>query len=274
MELKGENRLYQVVREVLSGEKNDVMVCLYEGGGAAEYKTIWQVRDRELKKCLLKGPQIWEDCFVGKEHMYFVFPYQRERPLDKFYPSTVHFKRQDKGKIWLDFVERCMTLGLPSGILYLLLKQKQAGLTPEGKIFFNYFLDLSDYREDKGEQECAMLCAGEILMLAELGEEKADKFCGLLEKKVRRKAYKDFLQLYRDVKLISGGWEKKTFFGQIKDAFIKRKVLFRKILCISCIVAVFTGAGVFFCNAFLGDTLLYRLFGNTFEKIGTESLLQ
>lgn len=274
MELKGENRQYQVVREVLSGEKNDVMVCLDTGILVPDYKTIWRVKDRELRKLLLKGPKIWEDCFVRNEDMYFAFPYRKERPLDKFYLSTVTVNGGDRGKIWLDFVVQCMTLGLPNGILYLLLKQKQAGITPEGKVFFNYFLDLSDYREDKKEQECAMLCAGEILMTAGLEEEKGNVFQRLLEKKVKRKAYRDFLQLYRDVKLISGGWEKKTFSSQIKEAILGRKVLIRKILCVSCILAVFTGAVVFFCNVFFGDTVLYRLFLNTFEKIGTESLVQ
>ncbi len=85
MVLDGGKRQYKVVREVFSGEKNDVFVCMDLCLEGAEYKTAWRVKDREITKKLLGAPEIWEDSFVKKEHMYFVFPYREERPLEKFY---------------------------------------------------------------------------------------------------------------------------------------------------------------------------------------------
>ena len=141
MVLDGGKRQYKVVREVFSGEKNDVFVCMDLCLEGAEYKTAWRVKDREITKKLLGAPEIWEDSFVKKEHMYFVFPYREERPLEKFYFTTVLANSLKEESIWLDFAVRCMTFGIPNEILYLLLKQKQAGITPEGKVYFNYFLD-------------------------------------------------------------------------------------------------------------------------------------
>ena len=131
MVLDGGKRQYKVVREVFSGEKNDVFVCMDLCLEGAEYKTAWRVKDREITKKLLGAPEIWEDSFVKKEHMYFVFPYREERPMEKFYFTTVMANSLKEESIWLDFAVRCMTFGIPNEILYLLLKQKQAGITPE-----------------------------------------------------------------------------------------------------------------------------------------------
>lgn len=274
MVLDGGKRQYKVVREVFSGEKNDVFVCMDLCLEGAEYKTAWRVKDREITKKLLGAPEIWEDSFVKKEHMYFVFPYREERPMEKFYFTTVMANSLKEESIWLDFAVRCMTFGIPNEILYLLLKQKQAGITPEGKVYFNYFLDLSEYGQAGKEQDCAMLCAGEILALAKAGGDTTGSSTELLKQKLGRKAYGDFFQLYQDLRLMADRQEKKNFFNLMKDAFVKKRVFFYRCLCVSCLIIVLSGAGVFFFQAFFGETVLHRIFGHTFEKIGTESLLQ
>lgn len=274
------NRKYEVVRHVLSGEKNEVMVCMILQEKLPEYKTIWRVKDRELTKKLLKlfGEReekgVCEGWFVEKKDMHFVFPYRGERPIEKFYLSTVSDGSVENTKIWLELISACMTDGLPTGILYLVLKQGQAGLTPEGAVFFNYFLDLSDYREDRGEQEIAMLCAGVILKLAGAEQTGVEIPGRLLEKKLGRKAYTDCFQLYQDIKMLAENRERNSFLKNIQNKFSAGRDVWIKVLCVFCAVLFFTAAGTFLIRALGGERAFVRLKGHTFERIGTESLLQ
>ncbi|MCM1257751.1 MAG: hypothetical protein NC307_07840 [Roseburia sp.] len=282
MILDGGNRQYEVVRDVFSGKKNEVMVCIALHTAPKEYKTLWKVKDRELTKSLLKmfgageEKKVCESWFVVRFDMYFVFPYTGERPLEKFYLSTVYGGSLERQKIWLDLAEKCMTWGLPAGILYLILKQGQIGITPEGTVFFNYFLDLSEYREDVKEKKCAMLCASEILKLVKMEQKGTEIPDRLLEQKLGRKAYTDSFQLYQDMKMLLEDEEKESFkiIKNLKVQFYSKKEIWLKILCVFCTVLFVTAAGTFFFRAFGGGASFAGLLGHNFERIGTESLLQ
>ena len=280
MILDAGNRQYEVVRDVFYGDINDVLVCKVLHSQLPEYKTVWRLKDRDITKNLLKdlsgdeGKKIYDDCFVFKDAMYFVFPYHKERSLEKFYLATVLNHSCDKRQIWMNLTVQCMTGGLPAGMLYLILTQGQVGLDADGAVYFNYFLDLAEYREDVGEGDCAMVCAGQILNLIRMEKEKAGIVKKLLERKFYRKAYTDFFQLYMDMKLVLNGQGKKAWGKIIKDRILFRKDLLYRILSVVSFTLLMIVMVMILFRFVWGEFSFFQLFEHTFEEIGTETLLQ
>lgn len=281
MLLNTAKKQYRVVREVWNGEANDVYVCQEWNAPAAPYKIIWLVKNRRIARELMGRPgDVCEECFMHNENAGFVFGYGGERPLDRFYQSTIQSEEASQPRVWLELVVRCMTSGLPPAVLHMILKQKQIHIGPDGGIWFGYFLDLSGYDGKAGEKENVALCAAYITQLIESGlAVKADSvksihMMNLIQKKLSRKKYQEFIQLYSDIKLMTRerGTENKK--GRLKAAVASRQDLIYRILAFCCIVLVciviFMAAGYLF----FGEFSFWKLFRGPLDQIGTESLLQ
>lgn len=273
---------YKIVREVWSGEANDVYVCQSPDSSAAPYKTVWLVRDHRIAKDLVgKLNGVCEECFMHNEDAGFVFAYEGERPLQKFYLNAVQEGVLPAAGIWLELIVRCMTSGLPQAVLNIILKQRQIHISADGNIWFGYFLDLAAYDPQADEEENVGLCAACIMELIEAGAagKKADtaqnmRVGNLLQKKLDRGKYREFMQLYSDVKLVTkersqaAGKERLKLFAASGQDTIYRG------LAALCIVLVCLTIFMLIGHLFFGEFSFWKLFRGPLDRIGTESLLQ
>ena len=281
MLLNTAKKQYRVVREVLNGGANDVYVCQARNEPAAPYKTIWLVKDRRAARELMgRSGDMCEECFMHNENAGFVFGYGGERPLDKFYQGTIQGEAVSESQVWLELTVRCMTSGLPPGVLNLILKQKQVHIGADGSIWFGYFLDLSGDDGKAGEKENVTLCAAYITELIESGMEvkaggaKSIQVMNLIQKKLIRKKYREFMQLYSDIKLMTREHGPGNRKGRLRAAVTSRQDLIYRVLAFCCIalvcIVIFMIAG----HLLFGEFSFWSLFRGSLDRIGTESLLQ
>lgn len=276
---------YETIREVFTGKVNDVYVCRNPKNPPEPYKTVWMVRQHEVARRLLreleankaKSSAAYDcyECFTYNETVCFAFPYIEERPLRKFYQGMVWYGGCSREKIWESLVTQCMVKGIPAGILRLILTQQQVQIDPDGNVDFSFFLDLAQYDDKKAsEQDNIVLCANLIMELAGMeGHKKEDVARRLLERKIDRKKYHEFLQLLQDVRIIRKEQHAKT--GKVREIFTKYgedrlcKALFGVCAVLACIT-VFVLAGYLI----FGESIIWKLSGGALDQIGTESLLQ
>ena len=145
----------------------------------------------------------------------------------------------------------------------------------DGSVYLSYGMDLSYLDENITEKDCVSLCVNDILkMLAQKQENIRWDLRILLTKRNERNAFTRFTDLYRDVDLVAGRHRKSGFLRRIILWFEDNKdQLFRVLLVISIILVVFTLV-TFLTNAIFGDVPWLRFFIRSFERIGTESLVQ
>jgi hypothetical protein len=279
MTLDTGRKTYEVIREVSIGDVNDVFICRNSLDRQSAYKTVWIVKKRELSKALISGfskcdEDICEEYFALRDNMCFVFPYVQERPLSRFYIGNVHEKQCSRQQIWLDIVIQCMTKKLPSGILELVLKQEQINIAPDGSIEFGYLLDLEEYRDYVPEKENVTRCAELILDLIYMDESKhKDTTVMLLEKKLKRSKYDEFIQLYKDIKIIMQESQNVSLIGRVKNWVIAEQDLIYRVLSVVCIVLVCIVVVNFLGSLILPDFSFWKLFRYSLKQIGTESML-
>jgi hypothetical protein len=270
---------YEVIREVSIGDVNDVFVCRDSLDKHAAYKTIWIVKNRELSKSLISGfskcdEDICEEYFALRDNMCFVFPYVQERPLSRFYIGNVREKQCSRQQIWLDIVIQCMTMKLPGGVLELILKQSQINIAPDGSIEFGYLIDLSEYRDGVLEKENVTRCAELILDLIYMEESKRkETTVALLEKKLKRSKYDEFIQLFKDIKIIMQDSQNANLIGRIKMWVAARQDLIYRVLSVVCVVLVCIVVVNFLGRLILPDFSFWKLFRYSLKQIGTESML-
>lgn len=281
MLLNTAKKQYRVVREVLSGKANDVYVCQEQDEPASPYKIVWLVKDRRIARELMgRLGDVCERCFMYNENAGFVFGYVGERLLDRFYQSTIQNEGASQSRIWLELVVRCMTSGLPPTVLNMILKQKQVHIGADGSIWFGYFLDLSEYDEHAGEKENVALCAAYIAQMIESGlAVKADGaksvyVMNLVRKKLSREKYREFIQLYSDIRLMTKERSTVDKKSRLKAAVTSRQDLIYRILAFFCIVLVCIVILMIIGHLLFGEFSFWQLFRGPLDQIGTESLLQ
>lgn len=273
---------YRVVREVWNGEANDVYVCQSPDNSAAPYKTIWLVKDHQIARDLVgKLGGVCEECFMHNEDAGFVFGYEGERPLERFYFNALQGGAASGERIWMELIVKCMTSGLPQAVLNVIIKQRQIHIGADGNIWFGYFLDLSGYDGQADEEENVRLCAACITELIEsaLLVKTADgakniRVAKLIQKKLDRGKYREFMQLYSDVRLLTR--ERETVRGKdrLKRLAVSGQDTIYRVLAALCIVLVCIAVIMLIGHLFFGEFSFWRLFRGPLERIGTESLLQ
>ncbi len=270
-------RQYTVIQEVISGKVNDVYVCSGPSGSSG-YHTVWLIKDRAVAKHLASALCGLAECFMERDMLCFVFPYEQERPLERFYYAAVKNGTVRPHEIWLGIVTLCMTCGMCHSLIYLMLSQGQVSISADGGTRFQYFVDLSDYDADLSEEDSVRKCAGLLLELMEMtGDVKGretKEAAGLILKKYERKEYREYIQLYMDMKLLGGKTDKTRFFEAVLKFLLRNRDLIFKFLLAVCIVLVAFVCILLISRLILGDFAFYRLWGGPIKQIGTESLLQ
>lgn len=274
-------REYQVVREVFSGGINDVYVCRERDDLAAPYKTVWIVRDRKVVRALMGSLDgVCEEYFMHHEDAGFVFPYRQERPLPRFYPGNIREDPDMRWQIWTALVVACMTVPLSPPLLKLVLDQDEIHLGADGTVWFGTFIDLEPYDGHVTERDNAAACAEKIAGLLRLEQEtgadrtEKQQALRLLEKKLSRKGYREFITLYKDIRLIGSKDARKGWRTAWRERICSWQDRAYRLLSWACILLVCMAAFVLVADLFFGDAPFRRLFGGPVERIGTESLLQ
>ena len=95
-----------------------------------------------------------------------------------------------------------------------------------------------------------------------------------MEKKISRKSYDRFTELYKDIRITAVPKKKRGIRKRIKAWFVRRQDgLFRLLLCICLFLAILALVSLI-SQLLFGDIPWLRLLFNGFKTIGTESLLR
>ncbi len=231
---------YKVIREVFEGKINNVYICQNQNDRKSAYKTVWIVKDRSVARMLIENLEdCCEECFMKNEDACFVFPYMQERPLNRFYLSTIQNKPDIKQRIWLEIVVKCMTSKLSAPLMNLILNQGQINIEPDGSIWFGFLLDLSKYDNTVTEKDNVATCAEIIVELIEKEQtNRKDVVARLLNKKLDKEEYLEFIQLYKDIRLITGEEENEDKTKKITKFVLSEQDKIYKILSVFSIILV------------------------------------
>lgn len=267
------------IRVVSEGDVNDIYVCWEENTAIGVYYTVLVIHNQKKAKQFLEvcaaadvGKGRFPIEYCSKAGKFAVrFPYQKERPLEQFYMGT-SYSPEECEKVCVNIIAACMSSGLPYPILYLILRQRQLNLAKDLSVYFSYQIDLSSLNPKIGEKECVSCCARILSELPVPKEFEKAASCRLLKKKTDRNSYRQFRELYRDIRIAGAPKHKHSLYAVIGAWFQRKKDGLFKILFWICFVMVFLAAASFLTQAVFGDMPWMRLFFNGFKKIGTETL--
>lgn len=273
----GESMVYQtasmklkMLSVILTGECGDILLCREMAEGEekpfpADCKVLWIVKERKMVRFLMKPENAlpWIECFPYGEHLCIVMPYEKRRPLFKFW-KAVQEKGPDKETVCREIITLCMTCRFPHPVLELLLKQRQLNMKEDGGLYFTWEADLALLDLNVRERDCVQACA--VLLTEFLGADgESFRICELMGKKLSRGQYQTFLDLYLDWKQPPCTRQKWSFSDRLK---VRTFYIFSAAAAILFFLMVIAAVS---CLAF-GDIPLLRLFTEPFRRIGTEVL--
>lgn len=281
MEFQIGNRLITGVRLAYEGQYNTVWICTAEGNKKGkEMCTVIRLEDRQLLDKLLKaavhaekkGRKIWNTSFSFRKKFLAVYPYEEERPLERYYRPK-QFSLDKCCDIGVSIAAECATAQWDFSVLYLILEQKQLHIRKNGQVFFGFALDLEHINPFRNEKDCACKCGELIYRLLEdcKGIRERTGFL-LLEKKLQKEGYETFDSLLQDLCLLHKKKKSRTF-GETCRSFWKRyeKRILKVLAAAGCILGLAALAAAL-SRAVWGDVPVLRVFFHTFDIIGTENL--
>lgn len=274
--------LLREIRDVFRGEKNDVLICRDENSPTLNCYVLLVVKDRACAKKLVS---VFEDneravpggrtpyilCFSENELLFLVFDYRPERRLGTFGEAQMDslFTRE---KVCVNIIMECLSSILPYPLLYLVLTQDNIHIERDNSIYFTTYFDLSELDEEKDEKSCAARCAEILISILEAFPGRRPKSLMLISRKLDRAAYQSLPELYIDLKATSVKEEKRNFRAALKELWVKMRDRLFRVLLAACIVLVAISLLFLVSQLIFGDIPILRIFENSFDVIGTESL--
>ena len=280
---QSQNMRLKTVRLILRNDVNEIQVCENLNDSARARYVVIVVKDHDILKRFIElneqAEEVQEkvliDCFSCEGQYLIVYPYKNERPLERFYVGT-SMKLAQSEEVCINLIIACMTSNLPWQVLYLVLTQQQVHIARDNSVYLSYAVDLAKLDPAVGERDCVVECARILLAILtpKVGRGRKANSYVLLTKKIGKRAYDRFRDLYKDLELAAVQEKKRGLRLRIRVWFENnRDTLFRVILVISIALAIFVVL-TFLTNLIFGDVPWLRLFIRSFEKIGLESLLQ
>ncbi len=269
------------IRVIEKTPANDIMVCQDLNSAEESLYTVLAVYDHELVRRFLvvyekseyKADASCIDSFSDQGVFLIVYPYFRERSLQDFYMGR-SYSLNECEEVCINTILACIAAEIPYPILYLILQQRQLHLAKNHNVYLGYTVNLEELDEKMTERDCVVQCAR---ILRELLEPKASQKAisyQLLDKKITKKSYHRFTELYKDIRIASAPKRKNGIFARFKAWFYRNRDQIFKVLLRLCVLLVIFVIATFLTQAIFGDIPWLRLFINGFKKIGTESLLQ
>lgn len=272
------------IRKVFHGALNDVEVCEDTASPARTRYTLLSVMDRNCAKTLLKvfdssqkrgpnGEPPYLKIFSSGETLCFLFEYRAERRLASFGAGQLT-SAVLRELISVNLIMACLTSSLPYPLLYLALAPENIHLAMDNSIYLTPYFDLSQMDPSKMEAQCTDRCVEVLLDVLESGSGKKLKSFELLRKKAQKNAYRNFPELYRDVRLTAVPVQKNSFAARARGWWKRNKDRVFRILLVLCVVSAILALVIFVFQLFFKDVPFFRLFEHSFDKIGTERLNQ
>lgn len=271
----------ECIRIVKTGEVNDIYICQDLNTAARTQYTLLAVKQHETVKKYLKifeaaGLAAQNACvesFTDQGVFCIVFEYKQERPLKDFYMGE-SYSLTECENICMQVITSCISSGLPYPVLYLVLEQGQLNISKDTSIYLGYQIDLAQLDPSRTEGDCVVLCAELLRGMLESKASRRTFSYQLLEKKVARKSYVRFTELYRDIHITASSKKKAGLRKKLRAWFNRNQdTLFRILLAVSIVMGLFVVVSVA-SQLFFGDTPWFRIFFNGFKHIGTESLVR
>ncbi len=275
------SKTYDEIQTVFRGIANEAVIIREPGGSSLHCNIVQIIKDRTVAKELLAAfeqmPVNQEDykaeavCMNETGQLCFLFPYIESRPINRFFNRTSS-EPGDYEQICRNLLVECMKNSLPFPLLYLILEQRLIHISKDHQLSFSFQFDLSGFNCRIGEFECVRECSRIILWILE--ESRNTPGAELIRKKVKRGVYRQFTELFHDVKLLALPEEKGLLFQKIyKVGAVKKGGLLRLAVVLCMILAVFTLI-LLITEVLYGDIPFLRIFENGIEYIGTEPMLQ
>lgn len=269
------------IRVIERTKVNDIMICRDLNAAEEGLYTVLVVYDHEIVRKFLTVYEHSEyaadascvESFSDQGAFVIVYPYLKERALQSFYMGD-SYKLSECEDICINTILACISAEIPYPILYLILKQKQLHLAKNHNVYLGYTINLEELDEKKTERDCAVQCAK---VLRELLEPKASQKAisyQLLDKKISKKSYQKFTELYKDIRIAAAPKKRGNVLTSIRAWFLRNRDQIFHLMFWVCILLVLLVIATFVTQAIFGDIPWLRLFINGFKKIGTESLLQ
>ncbi|MCR4657915.1 MAG: hypothetical protein K5770_17080 [Lachnospiraceae bacterium] len=271
---------YEAVSSLLHGKVNDCYVAKNVGNDNGVMYTLVVLHDHDTVLSLLEvygeasdyeGPLI--ETFSSGQDFVLVFPYRTERALKDFYVGEAYTLERCE-EICFNLILTCMTSGIKSPILYLILNQWLLNIARDDNIYLSYRMDFEPLDITLTERDCATECADILLELLSSKAREKSVVYELLQKKVANKSYSTFTELYRDMRIAATPVKKGNIIRRIKAFFHRNSDTLFGILFWVCLIAAIVAIILLITNLVVGDIPFLRLFYNSFKKIGTESLVQ
>jgi hypothetical protein len=96
----------------------------------------------------------------------------------------------------------------------------------------------------------------------------------LLEKKISRKSYDRFTELYKDIRITAVPGQKKGIRKRVKSWYTGRQEGLFHVLLIVCLIVAVLALISLISQLLFGEIPWLRILFNGFKTIGTESLVQ
>ena len=161
-------------RMVLSNEVNTITVCADRKRPSGVFYTVVSIVSPSIRRQtagLMATSELFatNSDFVGSftqgEALNLVFVYREENRLntrESIYGTDFPHRRT----IAEHFLVSCAAAQITGSVGLLLLNERNINLTPEGEVYFNYFLDFAEWKPQMGEEKFTMAaaqCAFDIL---------------------------------------------------------------------------------------------------------------
>lgn len=277
-----ENMILSSIREIFSSAVNDVFICRDLNSPTGACYTLLVVKDRTCTRKLIsvfensekivqKDSTPFICSFSENEFLYYLFDYRPERRLSLFAEGQM-VSSYEWEEICINLVMECLSCALPYPLLYLVLNQDNIQLEKDNSIYFTLYFDLSELDVAKDEASCADLCVKLMLGIFQNKTKKKLKSFELLQKKEERNAYRDFPELYRDIRITQNPYTKIPIFKRMKSLWQKNKDQAFRILLVLSVTLVILALIVLISQVIFGNVPVFRIFERCFDKIGTEKL--
>lgn len=269
------------IRVIERTKVNDIMICQDLSSTEEALYTVLVVYDHEVVKKFLT---VYEqsaydkeasciDSFSAQGAFVIVYPYFKERALRDFYMGD-SYQLSECEEICINTILSCIASEIPYPILYLILEQRQLHLAKNHNVYLGLSIRLEELDPNKTEQDCAVQCAK---ILRELLEPKSSQKAisyQLLDKKIAKKSYRRFTELYKDIRIAAAPKKRRGLLASVRAWFVRNRDRIFRVMFWVCILLVLLVIATFVTQAIFGDIPWLRLFINGFKYIGTESLLQ
>lgn len=278
MAYKNTSMTLDTVMEVFSGKVNSVSVCRDKSLNIDNYYYLHRVHDHDVARMII---QLLEDYPEAKESISYMggeaddfllaFDYYRPRPLLDFYMGSVR-KLTESEDILKGLIVECIATKLPMPILYLVITQSKINLSQDGTISFDMSIDFTNLDPGIKERDCVRALAELVRNLLAEQTKKDSLSLQLVRSKLSRGSYQVFRELYVDVSLAATNKERMKFSERWRRFWHLYGGVFFRILVVLSIIAAIVALIFLISNIATSGIPLFRIFINSFKKIGTLEL--